>query len=224
MRFHIAMSLALIGLGLQGTAKLGWANLVQNGGFENGTYNATPVGYPPDDAPDDWSVNTAFALDSFIDGVRTMPYTGTYDLQMGPGGNPPESLNPVTTFQTFSDTPGQTYTVSFYLYTTLGSNISTNDIFQAQIDGVNGFDLNGIQSGALRSYTQETFNFTGTGSDTLTFAVTDISSQQPVWEIDDVSVTPASSVPEPSAFPVLAAGLTFLVLLGRRRLRTPLAG
>lgn len=181
------------------------ANLIQNGDFEDGTYNNSPYNYAPNYVPVDWSVNTAFADNPFTNGDRAMPYTGSNDLQIGPGGNPAGSEEPTTIYQTLTDTPGATYTVDFFLYTTQGGNIPSPDCsFEAQINGSDGFDINGIPASTYRSYTEVSFPFTGTGSDTLTFAVTDTVADQPVWEIDDVSINPA---PEPTVAALLAIGL-----------------
>jgi len=192
MRTGALIGLAVLGVGLPIAYAQSSGSLIQNGGFEGGTYNVSAYNYAADDVPDDWVVNGPFTYDPFASGVRGYPHTGAANLQMGPGFDSSGVVtNPETISQSFTDTPGDSYQVSFFLENTLGGNEASVDVFEAQINGVDGLDLNGLPAQAYRTYTMVTFGFTGTGTDTLTFAVSETQSDQTDWELDDVSVLTA---------------------------------
>ncbi len=192
-------------------------NLVQNCGFEGGTYNSAAENYTPTVTPDDWLVNAPFANDPFSDGVRQYPNSGAYDLQIGPASANIAPGDPAL-WQTVTDKAGASYLATFYFYTTTGSNETIpNALFEAQINGVNYFSLpiGGIGPGQYRSYTKETFSFIGTWSDTLTFVAGTGNNKAPDWELDDVSVVPGS-VPEPATWAMMLAGFVALGFASRR--------
>ena len=126
-------------------------NLVQNCGFEGGTYNSAAENYAPTVTPDDWLVNAPFANDPFSDGVRQYPNSGANDLQIGPASANIAPGDPAL-WQTVTDKAGASYLATFYFYTTTGSNETIpNALFEAQINGVNYFSLpiGGIWTGAI---------------------------------------------------------------------------
>jgi hypothetical protein len=167
-----------------------------------------------------------------------------YVFLYGPGGSftDQESVS-----QTIADTPGQNYTVSFYLRGGSQNDWSAGDFFggfsatwlpssagggfswtgssagltfQAQVNGVG--ILNVVNPGTGAWFLQQ-FSFTGTGADTLTFqdlgdAGTGVAAFT-VFSLDNVSI---QSVPEPSTATLLALGAGVLLLraFSRSRVRT----
>ena len=184
---------------LAGTALRAKANYIVNGGFETGDFSG-------------WTASGNTAGGIF---VRTTgspggydPHSGTFFAAVGPAGPPLGFLS-----QTFSDTPGQSLEITYYL----ASNGATPNEFQTLYDGSTLFDQSNIPATGSSSpwpYVKYTFAETATGSDTLEFGFSDPPS---VLAFDDVSVEPVSSIPEPVSlltFGTALAGLGFF-----RRLR-----
>jgi hypothetical protein len=149
-----------------------------------------------------------------------MPNSGLNNLQIGPASGNVDPGNP-TISQTLTDTAGVTYTATFYFYTTSGANETLpNALFQASVDGTTYFSLpaDGIGPDEYRSYTEETFTFTGTGSDVLQFIAGTGNNSAPDWELDDVSVVAGSSgvIPEPSTWAMMLLGFAGLAFAGYR--------
>jgi hypothetical protein len=170
------------------------ANLITNGSFETGNFSG-------------WNVTagaTGVAAAGGPGGYS--PYDGNYYAYLGNVGLPLGTIS-----QTITDTPGQTYTLGYYL----ASNGTTPNEFETSIDGVTVFDQTDITT---QPYTLYSFNFVGTGSDTITFG----ERNDPNYlALDDVSVNPASTraIPEPSSLLLLATGMAGVAGAVRRRLR-----
>ena len=199
-------------------------NIVQNCGFEGGTYNTGP-GFAPAVTPDDWTVSDIFSEDSFSNGVRQMPNSGVNNLQIGPASGNVAPGDP-SIWQTLTDVSGAKYQGSFYFYTTSGANETITDaLLDIQINGVNVFSLpSTIQPDVYRSYTKETFSFIGTGSDLLTIVAGTGNNSAPDWEIDDISVVQGTSaVPEASTWAMMLLGFVCLGFAGYRRPRKTIA-
>jgi hypothetical protein len=115
--------------------------------------------------------------------------------------------------QVLTDTSGTTYNGSLYIdYGGAGTGDAL-PFFDVQINGSNELALGPSAPGG--GFTQYTFSFTGTGSDTLTLTGNTSPSE---WFVDDVVVTAGSTsaVPEPR-LPLLLAGLFGAFLVVRHR-------
>jgi hypothetical protein len=183
----MAASLA-VGLSLQAQA-----NFINNGGFETGDYTGWTL-----------SGNTSGLF------VRTSGQPGGYDPNSGTffaAGGPAGSLGFIS--QTFSDTAGQDLQISYYF----ASNGTTPNEFEVLYNAAVLFDQSDIPATGVSSpwpYVNHTFNVTATGSDTLEFGFRDDPS---VLALDDVSVNPLSTVPEPFSFLMVSTGLASLGLI-----------
>jgi hypothetical protein len=186
---------ALLCLALPGLADIACetvpGNIVQNCGFEDGTYSVfVPVITDPG-VPDSWVPNFGFvfnyAEDSSSDQVLTNPITGDY-LSMSDN----EFGSPPSVSQGLTDVPG----VNYHGYVSGGGE------GEVIINAGSPVDLNGSGS----------FSFVGTGSDDLTLYT------ESAWVINGVVVT---ALPEPRAtFLIPVAMLAGLVWLSTRRRAT----
>ena len=154
------------------------ANLVANGNFATGDFT-------------DWTLGgNAIWQNSlpeiFID--TSAEGSSTYAAGMGSMG--PSSSSDGTLSQTIATTPGQTYTLSFWLQNE--GSTGGND-FQAIWNGQTLLSLsNAPQSG----YTEYTYTVTATGSaSTLEFSALNNPSQ---WDLDNVSLTATGSTAAPA--------------------------
>lgn len=169
------------------------ANLITNGGFEDGY-----VSDGLSSVPNGWTPNAAYPQAVYNQVESALPaHTGSYYLKIGDyDANPVAMLN-----QTFSDVVGALYTVSFYGYA--GRSGDSNAYLTVSAGGESATFLD-----TINTWTQETFTFHGTGSDTLTIAAqTDPGN----WFVDDVSVNgPAvaspGAVPEPASWAMMIVG------------------
>lgn len=170
-------------------------NLVNNGSFETGDFTG-------------WTTGGNFEFTQVVSGPFSA-YSGAED------GNFYVTMGPVgadgTLSQTLTTVAGAQYTLSFW-FGSVGDNPSD---FSVSWDGTNLLSLTNPNTGA--NWTNFTFQVTGTGSDTLTFAFRD----DPAYlALDNISVTENSgqSVPEPSSFLLLGTGVLALGGIARRKL------
>ena len=171
-------------------------NLIQNGSFETSDFTG-------------WTTGGNFEFTQVVSGAfydYTGAEDGTYYMTGGPVGSDG------TLSQTFADHAGAQYAVSFW-FAAVGDNPSD---FSASWDGTPLLSLANPNTGGI--WTQYTYQVTGTGSDTLSFAFRD----DPAYiALDNVSVTENSgqSVPEPSSLLMLGTGVLGLGGVVRRKLR-----
>ena len=190
IRTRFAVAALAVALVTQGAS----AQLVTNGGFENGG-----------DPPNGWSLTPGACYTS---AYNSHPHTGTYALTSGPVSGT------CTVSQSIATTPGAQYTFSFWL---AQFEFDTPNSFDARWNGVSVYSL--VDAPAF-DYFKQTFAVVATGASTNIEFV--IRHDSYYYYVDDVSVErmeagPLSTVPEPSTYALLAAGLLGIVAVRRRR-------
>jgi hypothetical protein len=176
------------------SAPAAFAQLINNGSFEAGGGSFTG-----------WTTGGNFEDTQVVSGAF-YDYTGAED------GNFYATLGPVgsdgTLSQTFADHAGAQYTVSFW-FASVGDNPSD---FSASWDNTPLLSLTNPNTGS--AWTQYTYQVTGTGNDTLTFAFRDDPAYM---ALDNVAVT--QNAPEPSSLLLLGTGVLGLGGIVRRKFR-----
>jgi hypothetical protein len=188
-------------------------NLVQNCGFETGSFSG-------------WNnyASNYTAVDA------SNPYSGTYAASLGS-----ESIALLT--QTVTDVTGAYYDLSFQMENevavdatgTLYPGTNTFEVDYTNAAG-NSFTLGEFTNIAeSATFTHYSFNFFGSGTDTLVFIYDNVPSY---FVLDDVTLvdppppgsaelsTIASATPEPSGLVLLGTGVMALAGLARRSLKT----
>jgi hypothetical protein len=179
-------------------------NLVLNCGFE--------LPYAGDGSvPTDW---TGSQFTSFEDVVNDPVNSGLQSMRIAndefQGGEPLFNGAAIMS-QSFTDTPGQTYTFDFYLYNgTPNGNEEQFQAFWGPSSNPTSLTPLFVNTGsAPASWVLESFAVTGTGSDTITFTSYNTPS---FYYLDDVSLVSngVSAVPEPSTLIPMAALIVVL--------------
>lgn len=188
----------LLAVSLVAASTAAQANLLVNGGFEDST---SPVATPPgwfNIGHNDGVITYAAFNTPVYEGLNYYDLGGYGDAS-GPIGD--------GIAQSFATTVGATYTVTFGLS---GENLSGDETLTVAAGNVS-MDYLLIPDGLgvfQRPFVTQTFNFVATSAlTTLSFVHTagPGGSNDPL--IDGVSVTLASSVPEPETYALLLAGL-----------------
>jgi hypothetical protein len=219
IRFSIAVMLLLLAAMLVSPSALRATticdpipgNLVQNCGFEGGVYTSTVGGFTNTNVPVDWTANAAFdEFTSFNQRTTAIVNSGSFALSIGDlETEPVPQLS-----QTFSDSLGVTYNGSLFVdYGGNGGGNNTTAFFNTLIDNVPVVTLNNTAPG---TYTQYSFSFIGTGSDTITLQGNTNPSE---WFVDDITVTSSvsSPVPEPGTLALFGTGILSLAGMIRRK-------
>lgn len=202
LTFGLALCLALPGLADTACETVP-GNIVQNCGFEDGTYTATYVFPTISDSgvPNSWDPNGPF-IESYefgLDYVATDPATTNDYLLFGSttlvGSDAALSQN-------LTDVAGVTYDGYVDLSGLQGGAVGPG--FSIQIDGGTFISLDD----------QESFSFVGTGQDDLTLVA---ALRSGPWDITGVVVTPA--VPEPRATFLIPAAMLACFLWRSKRHR-----
>jgi|SRR5580704_12728454 hypothetical protein len=196
MRPKTLLVVAALAIAVLVTAPKSFAqNLLSNGSFETGDFTG-------------WTTGGNFEDTEVVSGPFG-EYSGAEDGQfyavLGPVGSDG------TLSQTFSDTAGGHLTFSFW-FAANGDNPSD---FSASWDGTQLLALtNPTTNGA---WTQYSYNVTGTGTDTISFAFRDDPAYM---ALDNVSVSASGggTTPEPSSFLLLGSGVLAVGGVVRRKL------
>jgi hypothetical protein len=187
------------------------AELLLNGGFEDGVQTVTIGGFTNFAVPVDWTPNAAFVQfsgDNHVTG--SIFHSGANSLQIGNVDG--EAL--ATLSQSFNDVAGDTYNVTFFAAYGGGAGADPNAFLKVSV----GSAGNTVTDTIGETFEQFSFSFVGTGHDTLAIAgQTNPSS----WFVDDASVTgAASTVPEAPTWAMMLAGFGGLGFVGYRWRRT----
>lgn len=185
----LKIRLAVAVLALAVTAHRAQGQLVTNGGFESGDLSG-------------WTL-TGSVCTTAATSNPARAHSGSYGLQSGPVfGN-------CTLSQSIATTAGGQYTFSFWVANLSGDRTNS---FAASWDGGVVY---AVGNGPEFAYTQQMFAVNATSA-TTTIAFT--IRHDPSWYlIDDVSVVAAiTTVPEPSTYALLAAGLLGIMVVRRR--------
>jgi hypothetical protein len=183
------------------------ANIILNGGFEDGVYTSMIGGNTNTGVPNDWDSTAAFDLEAgFNRVIEADAHSGSFALQIGNFDDQPTA----TLTQTFSDVPGDTYTASFWAFDG-GANGDSAAFLTVSVGSASE-----TFNDTVATYTEGTFTFVGTGSDTISIAAQTNPSE---WVVDDVSVTGTAAIPEASTWAMMLLGFAGLGFLGYRRNR-----
>ena len=191
--YKLKQSLLAAGF-LLSLAQTATASFITNGGFETGDFTG-------------WSLTgnvngSTRVTDTISDPTYLHVHSGNYGVVSGP------QFPDVYLSQTLSTSAGQAYIVDYWLAANGGSYRNEFTV------SWNGTLLNSIVNSAAFSFTEFTFNVTGTGTDTLTFGMAHPTG---AWGLDDVSVTPSvTQTPIPPALWLIGSALAGVAGLRRR--------
>ena len=163
-------------------------NLIVNGGFGSGSFNGYTTA----------NLTYTSVVASGVDDHSA--YAGSYYAALGNVGTDG------CISQTISDTAGQLYNFSFEL----ASDGATPNDFSASVDSTTLLSLTNIPAGGYNLYS---FDFVGTGSDSISFTERDDPGYLALDTINVSAVTP-----EPSSILLLATGMAATAGALRRRL------
>ncbi len=202
---------AQIGHAAAGAPALVIANLVANGGFETGDFTGWTLAGPDVPGQQD-NLYGVEGADPYPLPAGTAPNSGNFQAFFSDVPS-----NATTLSQALTTTPGNFYTVSFYLAQQLEGPGTVSNSVVVSLDGTTLASLTAVP---VQGYTQYSFTTAvADPSSTLSFT---FGNQVGEFIIDDVSVTPAAPVPEPATWAQFGAGLLALGWgIARRQARQP---
>lgn len=184
------------------------AELLLNGGFEDGVQTVAIGGFTNFEVPVDWTPNAAFVQFSGYNHVTgSIFHSGANSLSIGDTDSDPLA----TLSQSFNDVAGDTYDVTFWAAYGGGVGADPNAFLTLSV----GSASNTVRDTLGATFEEFSFSFVGTGRDTLTIAGQTNPSE---WFVDDASVTgsAAGTVPEAPTWAMMLAGFAGLGVLGYR--------
>jgi PEP-CTERM motif-containing protein len=188
---HVLAKCLVVALVLLGVAGRADANLVANGDFESGDFSG-------------WS----HFGDGLFDGVDSVaPQSGAFAAYFG-------AIDGSGISQTIATTAGGMFQVDFWLQTESDINgVAVPNHFEFDWDGASQLALTDASAGV--GYTHYSFLLAASSaSTTLTFSFLSVPA---FWDFDTVSVTSASTVPEPGSLALLGLAGALATFARRRR-------
>jgi hypothetical protein len=186
------------------------AATIVNGNFEGGISSTTPGGST---VPVGWTANQSWGETGFNGVVPGQGVNGSAALSIGNDDN--QFPQPATLSQTFADTAGTVYQVDFFWKA--GGSGDPNAFLTL---AVGGSSVTLLEGATQTSFAEDSFTFTGTGSDTLSISGQTTPSE---WFVDDVSLSAVTSaVPEPSIWAMMILGFMGVGFMAYRRKSKPL--
>jgi hypothetical protein len=180
------------------------AATIVNGNFE-GAVTPTPGG---GNVPVGWTANTAYGETFFNQVVAGQGVNNSAGLSIGNDDN--QFPQPATLSQTFADTAGTLYQIDFFWR---ANGAGDPDAFLTL--AVGGSSVTLLEGPTATSYAEDSFTFTGTGSDTLSISAQTNPSD---WFVDDVSLSAVTSaVPELSTWAMMILGFFGVGFMAYRR-------
>jgi PEP-CTERM motif-containing protein len=184
---------------------------IVNGGFEGLATSFTDGATTNTLVPSGWTPNNAFIDVPEFNHVDTGAgaHSGNQYLQIGNFDFPTQGVAGLS--QSFSDTAGLSYTVTYWAFTS-GSGDPAAFL---TLSAGSASQTHGDNDPGIGAWAQYSFTFTGTGSDTLGITA---QTNPAEWFLDDISVSNGvGAVPEPSTWAMMILGFVGIGFMAYRR-------